>query len=264
MSELNFLFNKIDSQIRSPKTNIYNSEREFNLPINRNYSLYERKTDYSSLSQNIYNNNISNDKFELNYKLEENQKYNQLDKKSNGGIEYDTNIYPVQKFENINIIKEEIEPYTNKINEELKTTINNLKSEIENLKQKNNNLEEFDIKIKDFNDKIKEYQNKLALLDKDNKNISNSLKIVLDNNSMKDENIINKYLELEKKFKNLDNNIEVIKENQSEKLKIVKGNVNNENYKDVIINLQNQVNEFTTKIENDSNDKLNKMNLLYE
>ena len=150
MSELNFLFNKIDSQIRSPKTNIYNNEREFNLPINKNYSLFERKTDYSSLNQNIYNNNISNQKFELNYKLEENQKYNQFDKKSNGGIEYDSNIYPVQKFENINLIKEENEPYSNKINEELKATINNLKSEIENLKQKNNNLEEYDDKIKDL------------------------------------------------------------------------------------------------------------------
>ena len=40
-SELNFLFNKIDSQIRSPKINIYSNEREYNLPINKNYSIYE-------------------------------------------------------------------------------------------------------------------------------------------------------------------------------------------------------------------------------
>ena len=263
-SELNFLFNKIDSQIRSPKINIYSNEREYNLPINKNYSIYERKTDHSSLNQN----NISNEKFEKNYKLEEYQKYNQLDKKSNGGYDYESNIYPVQKFDNNNIIKREIEPYSNNINnnnEQYKTSLDKLKLEIENLKQKNNNLGEFNDKIKDFNNKIIEYQNKIALLDKDNQNTSNSLKIVLENNRMKDENIINKYMELEKKFKDLDNKLEVIKNNQNDQSNKLKNSfANNENYKDVIVNLKNQVNEFTTKIENDSMEKLNKMNILYE
>ena len=264
MSDLNFLFKKIDSQIRSPKTNIYSNEREFNLPINKNYSLFDRKTDYSSFSHNIYNN-ISNEKYGRNYKLEENQKYNQLDKKSNGGYDYETNIYPAQNLENINIIKKEIEPYSNNINEEFKSSLNNIRSEIEELKQKGNNLDEYNDKIKEFNNKIKEYQNKLDLLEKDNKNTSNSLKIMLENIQTKDKNTIKQYMELEKKFKDLDNKMEVIKDNQNETGKKLKNSVvNNEDYKDVILNLKNQVNEFTTKIENDSNDKLNKMNLLYE
>ena len=82
---------------------------------------------------------------------------------------------------------------------------------------------------------------------------------------MGDKNIINKYNELEKKFKDLDNRVEVIKDNQNETDKKFQNNVvKNENYKDVITDLKKQVNEFTTRIDQESSDKLNKMNLLYE
>ena len=88
---------------------------------------------------------------------------------------------------------------------------------------------------------------------------------MLDNIQMKDKNIINQYMELEKKFKDLDNKVEIIKDNQNETGKKLRNSVvNNENYKEVISNLQDQINEFTLKIENDSNEKLNKMNIIYE
>ena len=82
----------------------------------------------------------------------------------------------------------------------MKDSLNNIKSEVEKLKQKNENLGEFDKKIIEFNDKILEYQKKISLLEKDNKDTSNSLKIALESIQLGDKNIINKYNELEKKI----------------------------------------------------------------
>ena len=257
MSDRKYLLYKNDLHYRS-KANFIGYDNKLNLPINKNYSIFERKTDSSD------NNNI-NDLYQKNYKIEESLNYNQLDKKSNGGNTYELNVPSFQKYENINIINKEIDPYSNKINAELKDSLNNIKSEIEKLKQKNENLGEFDKKIIEFNDKILEYQKKISLLEKDNKDTSNSLKIALESIQLGDKNIINKYNELEKKFKDLDNRVEVIKDNQNETDKKFQNNVvKNENYKDVITDLKKQVNEFTTRIDQESSDKLNKMNLLYE
>lgn len=257
MSDRKYLLYKNDLHYRS-KANFIGYDNKLKLPINKNYSIFERKTDSSD------NNNI-NDLYQKNYKIEESLNYNQLDKKSNGGNTYELNVPSFQKYENINIINKEIEPYSNKINAELKDSLNNIKSEIEKLKQKNENLGEFDKKIIEFNDKILEYQKKISLLEKDNKDTSNSLKIALESIQLGDKNIINKYNELEKKFKDLDNRVEVIKDNQNETDKKFQNNVvKNENYKDVITDLKKQVNEFTTRIDQESSDKLNKMNLLYE
>ena len=187
MSDKNNFFNKYESRFQ-PKSNNYISDIEMNLPINSDYSLFGKKNNYSQMNQNMKGYR-DNGLYQKDFKFEENLKYNQYERKSNGGYDYDSQIYPSQKIENNNIIKKEIDPYSNHINEEFKNSLNDIKMEIENLKEKSNNMENFNEKIKEFNEKIKEYQNKILLLEKDNQNTSNSLRIALDNNRTKDDNV---------------------------------------------------------------------------
>ena len=101
MSDLNYYPKKIDTNIISHKKPFHNHDNGFK-PINKNYSLFDRKTDYSSMNNNNIYSNISDN-------FEKNQLYNQLERKSNGGYNYEPNIYPAQKLENINLLQKEIE-----------------------------------------------------------------------------------------------------------------------------------------------------------
>ena len=84
MSDRKYLLYKNDLHHRS-KANFIGYDNKLKLPINKNYSIFERKTDSSD------NNNI-NDLYQKNYKIEESLNYNQLDKKSNGGNTYELNV----------------------------------------------------------------------------------------------------------------------------------------------------------------------------
>ena len=148
MSDKNNYFNKYESRFQ-PKSNNYFSDNELNLPINSDYSLFGKKNNYSQINQNMKGYG-DNGLYQKDFKFEENLKYNQ-ERKSNGGYNYNSNIFPAQKMENYNIIKKEIDPYSNHINEEFKNSINDIKMEIENLKEKSNNMEKFNEKIKEFN-----------------------------------------------------------------------------------------------------------------
>ena len=79
MSDKNNFFKNYGSKFQ-PKSNNYFYDKEMNLPINSDYSLFTKKNDYSLMNQNM-NMYKNNGLYEKDYKLEENLIYNQLEKK---------------------------------------------------------------------------------------------------------------------------------------------------------------------------------------
>ena len=261
MNDLNLMLDNIEAQLGtySNKTEIYNNNN-LNFPLKNKYNLYLGNLDYSFI--NNPNNNYKIDS-RLTYnnfgttKLEEQSSINQFDQVSNGGMEYKLSLPYYQKTKIHNSIKKELKPYSNNIQNDIKTNINNIKTDLENLKKKENNIDKIRNDLQDINKKLLDYENSFALIEKDNQRTTTLLQNTSSENSKKDENIIGKYIELEQKFEELQNKISVIKDAQNKTDYQIKNSIiENNDYQDIISNLEQQINNFKENTENETNIKL--------
>ena len=266
MDELNYMLDNIEYQLgkgrkKTDYSNInYDYDNMLNMPLRNSSNLYLRNLEYSSLNNNNYMFRNNNDYLNNNYNnFNEKTNIKQLDKISNGAKDYELNLPYYQKLEYDNKIEKEFEPYSKNIQNDLNISLNNVKTELENIKSKEYDIDKLRNDLSNIKNKLSEYNDNINIIEKDNSQTRNILKNTSNDNKIKDENIINKYNELEKKKEEINKTISVIKDDQNKTGIQLKYSIANNNYEDVLSNLESQIEKLKIELENDANNKILKL-----
>ena len=170
--------------------------------------------------------------------------------------------YIIYQHEANNLIKNEIYPYNNYNNNinEIPIEIKKLQNEIENIKNDEYNINK-------LHESMQEIDNKLLKIDVEISNIENNIKSneklyenTLTEEEKNNQKVINEYNGIIEKYDELEKYLNIIKEEQNKiGVELMTSAINNNNYEEEILKVENKLNLFSDEQDIKFNNTLNQI-----